>query len=75
MPSFLGERRPRVVLVLRFASRLDHAATVSQAAVRRSSVTSRGRAWEHRVMAGRLYVVGTPIGNLGDLSERARETL
>lgn len=26
-------------------------------------------------MSGRLYVVGTPIGNLGDLSARARETL
>jgi 16S rRNA (cytidine1402-2'-O)-methyltransferase len=26
-------------------------------------------------MAGHLYVVGTPIGNLGDLSERARATL
>jgi 16S rRNA (cytidine1402-2'-O)-methyltransferase len=26
-------------------------------------------------MAGRLFVVGTPIGNLGDLGERARETL
>ena len=26
-------------------------------------------------MSGRLYVVGTPIGNLGDLSERARDTL
>jgi 16S rRNA (cytidine1402-2'-O)-methyltransferase len=26
-------------------------------------------------MAGRLYVVGTPIGNLADLSERARATL
>jgi 16S rRNA (cytidine1402-2'-O)-methyltransferase len=26
-------------------------------------------------MAGDLYVVGTPIGNLGDLSDRARETL
>ena len=26
-------------------------------------------------MSGRLFVVGTPIGNLGDLTERARETL
>ncbi|HEX5936879.1 MAG TPA: 16S rRNA (cytidine(1402)-2'-O)-methyltransferase [Actinomycetota bacterium] len=26
-------------------------------------------------MAGTLHLVGTPIGNLGDLSERARETL
>lgn len=26
-------------------------------------------------MAGRLHVVGTPIGNLGDLTERARSTL
>ena len=26
-------------------------------------------------MTGHLYVVGTPIGNLADLSERARETL
>src|SRR5262245_9086605 len=31
--------------------------------------------WHHLGMSGRLYVVGTPIGNLGDLSERARETL
>jgi 16S rRNA (cytidine1402-2'-O)-methyltransferase len=26
-------------------------------------------------MSGRLFVVGTPIGNLGDLSDRVRETL
>jgi 16S rRNA (cytidine1402-2'-O)-methyltransferase len=32
-------------------------------------------AWEHRAMAGTLYLVGTPIGNLGDMSQRARETL
>src|SRR4029453_18368246 len=32
-------------------------------------------AWDHQPMAGYLYVVGTPIGNLGDLSDRARETL
>ena len=26
-------------------------------------------------MVGKLYIVGTPIGNLGDLSDRARDTL
>ena len=26
-------------------------------------------------MSGTLYVVGTPIGNLGDFSPRAQETL
>lgn len=30
---------------------------------------------EDIVMAGKLYIVGTPIGNLGDLSPRAVETL
>jgi 16S rRNA (cytidine1402-2'-O)-methyltransferase len=35
----------------------------------------RTAAWEHRAMAGTLFLVGTPIGNLGDMSQRARETL
>ncbi|MGH2589262.1 MAG: 16S rRNA (cytidine(1402)-2'-O)-methyltransferase, partial [Actinomycetota bacterium] len=26
-------------------------------------------------VSGRLYLVGTPIGNLGDMSDRAKETL
>ena len=26
-------------------------------------------------MSGKLYIVGTPIGNLGDFSKRAAETL
>jgi 16S rRNA (cytidine1402-2'-O)-methyltransferase len=32
-------------------------------------------AWDHRGMSGTLFVVGTPIGNLGDMTTRARETL
>jgi 16S rRNA (cytidine1402-2'-O)-methyltransferase len=32
-------------------------------------------AWEHRAVAGRLFLVGTPIGNLADLGTRARDTL
>jgi 16S rRNA (cytidine1402-2'-O)-methyltransferase len=31
--------------------------------------------WDHLEVAGTLFVVGTPIGNLADLSARARETL
>jgi 16S rRNA (cytidine1402-2'-O)-methyltransferase len=31
--------------------------------------------WHHPGVAGTLFVVGTPIGNLADLSERGRETL
>jgi 16S rRNA (cytidine1402-2'-O)-methyltransferase len=32
-------------------------------------------AWDDRTMSGTLFVVGTPIGNLGDIGARARETL
>jgi 16S rRNA (cytidine1402-2'-O)-methyltransferase len=35
----------------------------------------RTQAWDDRAMDGTLFVVGTPIGNLADLTDRARETL
>ena len=31
--------------------------------------------WQHRSVSGILYLVGTPIGNFGDMTDRARETL
>src|ERR1044072_8007958 len=40
-----------------------------------ATIAGPGPTCDHRCMAGVLHVVATPIGNLGDLSERARETL
>lgn len=45
------------------------------AAIRRSPLLGVGDAWHHPGVAGTLYLVGTPIGNLGDMSDRARRTL
>jgi 16S rRNA (cytidine1402-2'-O)-methyltransferase len=38
-------------------------------------MAARARPCHHRAVTGTLFLVGTPIGNLGDLSTRARETL
>ena len=38
-------------------------------------VAGDGTSCHHRWVTGTLFVVGTPIGNLGDLAPRVRETL
>ncbi len=60
------QRRRRVVLVRGHRGSLP--ALASGASLPRPHGTIDG-------MAGALFVVGTPIGNLGDASPRARETL
>jgi 16S rRNA (cytidine1402-2'-O)-methyltransferase len=41
----------------------------------RKDVLAGSPKWDHLPVGGRLFLVGTPIGNLGDLSPRARATL
>src|SRR5437867_3291342 len=70
------------------AGRFSHGASTAATrwAERASELTPRwyattplwagGTVWEHPAVAsGVLYLVGTPIGNLGDMTDRGRETL
>src|SRR4029450_5654406 len=76
-PELVRERRRRVVAVSGRRSRGGHVRHCSGVPPRATSFGGSPPciAWDHRDMGGYLYVVGTPIGNLADLSDRARETL